>query len=280
MLLHLWPDGWTRQQRSTATLFAAAFLMMAVLWAMGSLLGFAPEPIGNNAQQFAKGARVTLWLTVLSYAIGLVGGVVIALMRTARYRAVRWLARTYIWAVRGTPLLVQIFFVFFALPLVWQSGVQWLQELSLFAGTDLSVLDIEFSEFTSATVALAINVTAYNAEAVRAGLHAVPRGQTEAAQALGLGRFTVFFDVVFPQAFKVALPSLVNNLVIQLKDSSLAYAIGVVELMNVGNRINASAFQPVPTLITVAIIYLVLTTLVTQISDAVEYRFDVEGRGK
>lgn len=280
MLLHLWPSGWSRQQRSTATLFASIFLIVVVLWAMSSVLALAPEPIGNNAKQFAEGARVTLWLTVLSYGIGLVLGVVTALMRTSPYAALRWLARFYIWVIRGTPLLVQIFFVFFALPLLWQSGLEWLQGLPFFADTDLSWLDIVFSEFTSAVIALALNVGAYNAEAVRAGLLAVPRGQTEAAQALGLGRFTVFMDVVFPQAFKVSLPALVNNLVIQLKDSSLAYAIGVVELMNVGNRINSSTFQPVPTLITVAIIYLVLTTLVTQVSDAVEYRFDVEGRGK
>jgi len=127
-------------------------------------------------------------------------------------------------------------------------------------------------------VALALNVGAYNAEAVRAGLNAVPRGQTEAARALGLPKGRVFLDVVFPQAFKIALPPLVSNFVALLKDSSLAYAIGVVELTNVGNRIQSSTFQPVETLITVGVTYLVLTTLVTQVTAAIEYRFDVEGR--
>ena len=127
-------------------------------------------------------------------------------------------------------------------------------------------------------VALGLNVGAYNAEAIRAGLLAVPRGQTEAARALGLGRRHVFFDVVFPQAFKIALPPLVSNFVALLKDSSLAYAIGVVELTNVGNRIQSATFQPVATLSTVALTYLLLTTLVTQISNAVEHRFDIEGR--
>ncbi|MGH8858621.1 MAG: amino acid ABC transporter permease, partial [Polaromonas sp.] len=87
-------------------------------------------------------------------------------------------------------------------------------------------------------------------------------------------------DVVFPQAFKIALPPLVSNFVALLKDSSLAYAIGVVELTNVGNRVQAVTFQPVATLATTACIYLLLTTLMTQVSNAVEHRFDVEGRQK
>ena len=93
-----------------------------------------------------------------------------------------------------------------------------------------------------------------------------------------MSSFYTFIDVTFPQAFKVALPPLVNNTVALLKDSSLAYAIGVVELTNVGNRIQAATFQPLPTLITTALVYLVLTTVMTQISGAVERRYDVEGR--
>ena len=84
--------------------------------------------------------------------------------------------------------------------------------------------------------------------------------------------------MTFPQAFKISLPPLVNNIVALLKDSSLAYAIGVVELTNVGNRIQAATFQPLPILLTSATIYLLLTTVLTQISNAVERRFDVEGR--
>jgi len=137
---------------------------------------------------------------------------------------------------------------------------------------------LQISDFTSACVALALNVGAYNAEAIRAGLLAVPKGQIEAARSLGMNRWFTFIDVTFPQAFKIALPPLVNNIVALLKDSSLAYAIGVVELTNVGNRIQAATFQPVPTLVTTAVIYLVLTTLMTQISNAVERRFDVEGK--
>ena len=245
MLTAFWPQRWSRQQRSNATLVSAVILMVLVLALLGQLLAFLPEPIGPNAQAFSDGARTTLWLTLVSGSVGLVLGTGAALARTARWAAVRWVASFYIWVIRGTPLLVQI------LP-----------------------------DFAAAVVALGLNVGAYNAEAIRAGLLAVPRGQTEAAKALGLGRVHVFMDVVFPQAFKISLPPLVSNFVALLKDSSLAYAIGVVELTNVGNRIQSATFQPIATLSTVAVTYLLLTTLVTQISNAVEYRFDVEGRSK
>ena len=159
--------------------------------------------------------------------------------------------------MRGTPLLVQVLF-YFALPAI--------------------VPGLQLSDFSSAVVALAVNVGAYNAEAIRAGIIAIPKGQTEAARSLGLSPLQTFRDVVFPQAFKIALPPLVNNVVALLKDSSLAYVIGVVELSNVGNRLQAATFEPVPTLVTTASIYLVLTTVLTQMSGAIEQRLDVEQR--
>ena len=260
MLTALWPSHWSRQQRSNATLVSAVALMVLALILLGKVLSFLPEPIGPNAQAFSDGARTTLWLTLISGSIGLVLGTAAALARTARWAALRYVASFYIWVIRGTPLLVQILFVYFALPVL--------------------VPGLNLPDFAAAVLALSLNVGAYNAEAIRAGLLAVPRGQTEAARALGLGRMHVFFDVVFPQAFKIALPPLVSNFVALLKDSSLAYAIGVVELTNVGNRIQSATFQPSATLATVAVTYLLLTTLVTQISNAIEYRFDVEGRAR
>ena len=260
MLTVLWPERWSRQQRSNATLVSAVVLMVLALALLGKLLSFLPDPIGPNAQAFSDGARTTLWLTLVSGSLGLVLGTGAALARTSRFVAVRWVASFYIWVIRGTPLLVQILFVYFALPVL--------------------VPGLNLPDFAAAVLALGLNVGAYNAEAIRAGLLAVPRGQTEAARALGLGRMHVFLDVVFPQAFKISLPPLVSNFVALLKDSSLAYAIGVVELTNVGNRIQSATFQPIATLSTVAITYLLLTTLVTQISNAVEYRFDVEGRNQ
>lgn len=260
MLTAIWPSTWSRTQRSNATLVTALLVMIVVVAALGQLLALLPEPIGDHAAEFAEGARTTLCLTLISGAIGLVLGVVAALARTSGNALLRTISGAYIWIIRGTPLLVQILFMYFALPVL--------------------VPGLNLPDFAAAVIALALNVGAYNAEAVRAGLNAVPRGQTEAARALGLPRSRVFLDVVFPQAFKISLPPLVSNFVALLKDSSLAYAIGVVELTNVGNRIQSATFQPVETLITVGVTYLVLTTLVTQVTAAVEYRFDVEGRQK
>ena len=260
MLTAIWPSTWSRTQRSNATLVTALLVMIVVVAALGQLLALLPEPIGDHAAEFAEGARTTLYLTLISGAIGLVLGVVAALARTSGNALLRTISGAYIWIIRGTPLLVQILFMYFALPVL--------------------VPGLNLPDFAAAVIALALNVGAYNAEAVRAGLNAVPRGQTEAARALGLPTRRVFLDVVFPQAFKISLPPLVSNFVALLKDSSLAYAIGVVELTNVGNRIQSATFQPVETLITVGVTYLVLTTLVTQVTAAVEYRFDVEGRQK
>jgi polar amino acid transport system permease protein len=258
MALPGWPAHWNRHQRSSATISVAVAGLVLLLWLLAWPLSQVTEPIGNNAQAFAEGARVTVQLTIVAGLAGVLLGMLGALGKVSRFAPLRWAAGLYVWIIRGTPLLVQVLFVFFALPVL--------------------VPALRLTDFASACVALALNAGAYNAEAIRSGLLAVPKGQVEAARSLGLSRWYTFRDVVFPQAFKVALPPLVNNLVALLKDSSLAYAIGVVELTNVGNRVGAATFQPLPILVTTATIYLVLTTVLTQISGAVERRFDVEGK--
>ncbi|WP_420476470.1 amino acid ABC transporter permease [Noviherbaspirillum sp. ST9] len=219
-------------------------------------LSWMPEPIGSNADQFAEGAKTTIMLTVVSGVIGIVFGMLAALAKLSKVIPFRLAADFYVWVIRGTPLLVQVLFVFLALPAL--------------------VPGLQLSDFNSAVVALAFNVGAYNAEAIRAGILAVHKGQTEAARSLGLSPFMTFRDVIFPQAFRISLPPLVNNIVSLLKDSSLAYVIGVVELSNIGNRIQSATFQPIPVFITTATIYLLLTTVLTQISGAIERQLDVE----
>lgn len=258
-VLALWPSGWTRQQRSTATIVASSVALVLVMWLIARPLALLPEPIGPAAEQFAHGTRVTVWLTLASGAAGVVIGILAAVAKLAPFAPLRWAAELYIWVVRGTPLLVQLLFVFLALPMI---------------------VPIQLSDFASAAVALAVNVGAYNAEAIRAGILAVPKGQTEAARSLGLSPLQTFRDVVFPQAFKISLPPLVNNVVALLKDSSLAYVIGVVELSNIGNRVQAATFQPVPVFVATASIYLLLTTVLTRISGAVEARLDIEQRAR
>lgn len=233
-------------------MIGAAAALFLVLWILPVPLAAMPEPIGPAAVQFGNGARMTILLTVTSGSLGLLGGVVVALMRLSRNRALQHLAGFYLWIIRGTPLLVQILFVYFALP-------------ALLPG-------LELSDFWSAVLALSLNVGAYNSEVIRAGLLGVPKGQREAAQALGLSPIYALALVILPQAIRLCLPPLVNNMVSLLKDSSLAYVIGVVELSLVGNRVQAESFRPVPVFIAVAGIYLTLTTLLTAFSHAFEQR--------
>ncbi len=187
MLTALWPSHWSRPQRSNATLITALLLMVVVVSLLGDLLSLMPEPIGDHAAEFAEGARTTLYLTLISGAVGLLLGVFAALARTSGNALLRSVSGAYIWIIRGTPLLVQILFMYFALPVL----VPWLS----------------LPDFAAACVALSLNVGAYNAEAVRAGLNAVPRGQAEAARALGLPKSRVFLDVVFPRRSRFRCPA-------------------------------------------------------------------------
>lgn len=254
--LAVWPASWTRQKRSTAAIIASALALIAFLALMAKPLALLPEPIGPYAEQLAQGAKTTVLLTLVSGVAGIAVGILIALAKLSKFGALRAAASFYVWSIRGTPLLVQILFVFLALPAM-APGLQ-------------------LSDFNSAVIALTLNVGAYNAEAIRAGILAVPRGQGEAARSLGLSSTQTFIEVTMPQALRISLPPLVNNIVSLLKDSSLAYVIGVVELSNIGNRIQAATFQPIPVFLTTAAIYLTLTTVMTQMSSAIERRLDAE----
>lgn len=183
---------------------------------------------------------MTLALTAVSFAGGLAVGVATALARTYGPSPLRALATGFVGVFRGTPLLVQILFAYYALPELLPS--------------------LRFSEFWAAAFALALNVGAYNGEALRAGLNGVARDQVEAALDLGASNLGAFWYIELPQALRLSLPALTNNLAALLKDSALASSIGLLELTLAGNRISSETFDPVPVLTTVAVFYLVMTT--------------------
>jgi polar amino acid transport system permease protein len=230
-----------------AALFAFVYLLF---WCIGRFLLLMPEPIGSRAELFTLGAKMTLGLTLSAGVIGIGVGIFLGLAKLSRLYVVKWPAAFFVWIMRGTPLLVQILFVYYALPAVAPF--------------------LKFNEFTAAMIALALNVGAYNAEAIRAGILAVPKGQTEAARSLGLSRLKTLRWVVLPQAIRIVVPPLMNNVVALLKDSSLASSIGLLELTLSGNRITSETFRPVPVLITVAAVYLVLTTALTAVTYGLE----------
>ncbi len=212
----------------------------------------APEPIGSRAELFVEGAHMTLRLSLWAGFIGLFVGVLVGLAKISRSRWIRLPANFFIWLLRGTPLLVQILFAYYALP-----GL---------------IPSLQLSEFAAAVIALSLNVGAYNAEVIRAGIQAVHKGQREASLSLGLSSFQSMRFVVLPQALRIVVPPLVNNLVALLKDSSLASAIGLLELTLAGNRVSSETFLPVPVLTTVALVYLSLTTAVTTFTHFLEKR--------
>ncbi|MEF8729022.1 MAG: amino acid ABC transporter permease [Accumulibacter sp.] len=247
--------NWTRLHPGWA-MFAAMIGLLLFLWGMALPLAAMPAPIGPAAEQFADGARITVGLTLIAGSAGVLIGVLAGLGKLSRFGPLRWLCDSYVWLIRGTPLLLQILFVWLALPTIMPEGV-------------------ELSDFTCAAIALSLNVGAYNTECVRAGILAVPHGQIEAARALGLTPLQTFIDVILPQSMRVALPALANNLASLVKDSSLAYAISVVELTMVGYRVQAESYQPIPVFVTIAAIYLILTTAFTTLTAALEAQLDV-----
>lgn len=247
--------NWIKQNPGW-TMFGAMIGLLLFLWGMAIPLSMAPDPIGPAAQQFAEGARMTVLLTLISGTIGVVLGVLAGLGKLSAFAPVRWLCAFYVWLFRGTPLLLQILFVWLVAPQVLPDAIQ-------------------LSDFACAVIALSLNIGAYNTECVRAGILAVPHGQVEAARALGLSPTQTFIDITLPQSMRVALPALANNLASLVKDSSLAYAISVVELTMVGYRIQAESYQPVPVFLTIAVIYLILTTAFTTLTSALESQLDV-----
>jgi polar amino acid transport system permease protein len=245
--------GFFRFVRLAATLLLTGAGLGVLFLIMERALQRAPEPIGSHAELFIEGARTTLQLTVLSGVVGVFLGIAGGLARLSSNRLVSGFASGCIWILRGTPLLVQILFVYFALPTL--------------------IPALKWTDFTAAAVALALNVGAYNAEVIRAGIQAVPNGQREAARSLGLSSFQTMTFIILPQAFRIVIPPLINNIVALLKDSSLASSIGLLELTLVGNRLTSETFLPVPVLLTIAAVYLVLTTAITGLSHLLEKRW-------
>ena len=183
-----------------------------------------------------EAAKWTLALSAIAFVGGAVLGLVIALMRVSGNAVARGVSRTFIQIFQGTPLLLQLFLIFFGAP----------------------VLGLDINPWVAAGVALVLNSAAFLGEIWRGCIQAIPRGQTEAAHALNLSYVNRMRDVVLPQAFKIALPPTVGYLVQIIKGTSLAAIIGFTEVTRAGQIINNATFQPLPVFTTVAAIYFVI----------------------
>ncbi|TFC48780.1 amino acid ABC transporter permease [Cryobacterium sp. TMT1-21] len=202
------------------------------------------------------GALVTIEISVLATALGLVLGLIAALARMSVFKPVKWVADFYVWSIRGTPVLVQLFIVYFGLP---QIG-------------------IELGAMLAAVLALGANTGAYVAEILRGGILAVPAGQIEAAESLGMSSAKVMRRIILPQAFRLSIPALGNQAVSMLKESSLASLVTVNELMMVSQRFAATNYAYMEFYIVAAVIYLVMTTGMSWILGKIEFRMSVSER--
>ena len=196
------------------------------------------------------GLKVTIPLTVCSFVFSMILAMFLAIVQVADIKVLKQISKLYIWIFRGTPLLVQLFIIYFGLPSV----------------------GILLDAFPAAVIAFGMNLAAYNAEVIRAAILAVPEGQTEAAYLIGLTYPQLMIRVVLPQAFPIAFPSLFNNLISLLKDTSLASSITIVELFTTSQQIAARTFEPFAMYCEAAVIYLIFCTILTWVQGFVEKR--------
>ena len=206
-------------------------------------------------QILLPGLTMTIPLTAISFSIALVIAVAVALVQFARVPAARQIARFYIWVIRGTPLLVQLFVVFYGLPHI----------------------GILIDAFPAAVIVFSINQGAYCAETIRAALESVPPGQLEAAECAGMTWGQSIRRIVLPQALRTAFPPLSNSLIGMVKDTSLASNITVVEMFMATERIVARTAEPLALYIEVGVIYLLVCTVLTKLQRAGEKRLRVYG---
>ena len=210
------------------------------------------------------GALITLQLTAASILLGLIGGSLVGIARLSSSKLVSLLARFYVDFFRGTPLLVQLFMIYFGLPSLIQS----------------LGLPLQLNQWTAAIAALSLNSAAYIAEIVRAGIQSIELGQKEASQSLGLGTVQTMRYVVFPQAFRRMIPPLGNEFISMLKDTSLVAVIGFEELFRRGQLIVAQNFRSFEIYTAVALVYLVLTLISSQLFSALERSMNPAERTK
>ena len=191
----------------------------------------------------AQGLLVTIPLTLLSFSLAMVIAVVCAMIQVAEVQVLRKVVRFYIWIVRGTPLLVQLYLIYFGLP-------------------DLGIV---LPAFPCAVLVFALNEGAYCAETMRASIEAVPKGQMEAASCVGMTYLQAMRRIVLPQAFRTAFPPLSNSLISMVKDTSLAANITVTEMFMTAQRVAGRTYEHLVLYAEVAVIYLIFCSVITKL---------------
>ena len=198
------------------------------------------------------GLTVTIPLTLVSFGLGLILALFTALVQIARVPVLRQIARFYVWIIRGTPLLVQLYIIFYGLP----------------------SLNIKIDAIPSATIAFTLSVGAYTSETLRAAILSVPQGQLEAGYCVGMTFSQTMRRIIIPQAFKTAFPPLFNSFIGLTKDTSLAANVTVLEMFMSAQRIAARTYEPFALYCEVGVIYLLFCTVLSKIQDIGERKLE------
>lgn len=212
------------------------------------------EVIIDSLPYLWAGLKVTAYVFLFAIILGFIIGLIMALCRLSRSWALNWIAKIFIDAIRGTPILVQLFFFYF--------GLNTIEFISL-------------DRTTAGIVTVAINAGAYFAEIIRAGIQSMDKGQTEAARSLGLTSTQTMRHIILPQAFRRMLPTFTNQAIISLKDTSLLSVIGIADLTQQGQVVIAATYKAFELWLVVGIMYFIMIYLLSLLSSFLERRFEL-----
>lgn len=205
-----------------------------------------------------QGMWITIKITIISLLIASVLGLLSCMLGLSKYRLVQCISKFYVWSVRGTPVIVQVMFIYFGL-------TQFIQAVS--------IPNFRLTPFAAGVITLSLNAGAYMSEIFRGGVAAVEKGQMEAARSLGLSKGRAMLKVVFPQAFRISIPSLVNQFIITLKDTSIISVISLGEIVYQANIYIGRTMESFATWLLVGLMYLVVISILSYISKVVERKF-------
>ncbi|OIJ20335.1 arginine ABC transporter permease [Anaerobacillus alkalidiazotrophicus] len=198
-----------------------------------------------------KGIWVTLQIVSVSLIFGFIIGTILSIMKIGKFAPLRWIADAYTSVFRGTPLILQLFLIYFATP---------------------QVIGYDISAFQAAVLTFGLNSAAYVSEIIRAGIQAVDKGQKEAAQALGVPYTPMLLNIILPQAIKNILPALVNEFITLTKESAIISTIGVLDIMRRAQIVQANLYRPFEPLIFAALIYYIMVMALTLLGRLLERR--------
>ncbi|MGE5632426.1 MAG: amino acid ABC transporter permease [Caulobacteraceae bacterium] len=200
---------------------------------------------------FVDGTAITLLLSLFGVTFGVLVGVVFALMKLSKNRILKGFSTAYIEVVRGTPLLVQLYIVYYGLP---------------------RLIGMDFSDLTLGIIAISLNSAAYVAEIIRAGILSIDKGQTEAARSLGMSHRMAMTNIIIPQAIKNILPALGNEFIVLVKESAIVSIIGIHDLMYNTDTVRGNTFRPFSPLVVAAAIYFTITFILSKLLGLLERR--------